>query len=288
MSSFNKIIDHLVNQQAKWAGMKEREIDLGHRRIQFWSNESQKPTLILLHAFAANCTYSWYLQLFQLSKRYNIVMPNLLYFGNSNSDLPEYDVLHQVEMLEDLVNHLELTTYTLMGASYGGVVAYEIAQRNPDQTKGLVLINTPLLKSEDETWSNVFDSIQIESKKDVLVPETYEELFQLYRRSRHRISVIPRIAFKSIFNSLYSTKIEERKMLVERMLETHVKIRENKMEFPIFLLWGEKDVLAPIAIAHQFKQLSNSEVHLIPFKRTGHMPNVERPLRFNRILKKIL
>jgi pimeloyl-ACP methyl ester carboxylesterase len=53
---------------------------------------------------------------------------------------------------------------------------------------------------------------------------------------------------------------------------------------PTLLLWGEKDVRSPLAVARQFQEaIPDAELVVIP--GAGHVSNLERPEEFNRAVR---
>ena len=56
--------------------------------------------------------------------------------------------------------------------------------------------------------------------------------------------------------------------------DAHLDIKQIKQ--PTLLLWGDKDLLVPIDIAHRFhKDLDNSTLTIL--KNVGHVPMEESP-----------
>jgi pimeloyl-ACP methyl ester carboxylesterase len=57
----------------------------------------------------------------------------------------------------------------------------------------------------------------------------------------------------------------------------------HKTECPILLIWGEKDDIIPLKIAHQLKgYFDDCSLFVIP--RTKHLPNLERPKLCNNAI----
>ena len=56
---------------------------------------------------------------------------------------------------------------------------------------------------------------------------------------------------------------------------------------PVLVVWGEKDFLVPVKDAHKFDELI-PDSRLIIYDDTGHVPMIERPALFNRLLEDFL
>jgi 4,5:9,10-diseco-3-hydroxy-5,9,17-trioxoandrosta-1(10),2-diene-4-oate hydrolase len=63
--------------------------------------------------------------------------------------------------------------------------------------------------------------------------------------------------------------------------------RVPEIEAPTLIIWGAQDLIIPVAhaqIAHQM--IRNSRLHI--FDRCGHVPQIEKPEEFNRLVLEFL
>jgi pimeloyl-ACP methyl ester carboxylesterase len=66
-----------------------------------------------------------------------------------------------------------------------------------------------------------------------------------------------------------------------------IRGRLSSIGCPTLIVWGPKDMLVPIKDAHEFdKLIPDSE--LIIYEDTAHVPQLERPERFNADLRRFL
>ncbi|CAJ2646403.1 unnamed protein product [Trifolium pratense] len=56
----------------------------------------------------------------------------------------------------------------------------------------------------------------------------------------------------------------------------------------IHLLWGEKDKIFKLEVAHNIKEKLGNNATIEVIKKAGHLVNMERPFIYNRCLKKFL
>ena len=54
---------------------------------------------------------------------------------------------------------------------------------------------------------------------------------------------------------------------------------------PVLIVWGRNDMLVPVADAEMFEHLIGDNAHSVIFEDTGHLPMLERPSRFNELLR---
>jgi pimeloyl-ACP methyl ester carboxylesterase len=63
--------------------------------------------------------------------------------------------------------------------------------------------------------------------------------------------------------------------------------RLTAIEIPTMIVWGLSDRVIPAAAAASYhRRISHSRLEI--FERTGHVPQLERPLRFNTVLQDFL
>ncbi len=62
-----------------------------------------------------------------------------------------------------------------------------------------------------------------------------------------------------------------------------IRERLDEIEIPTLVVWGYNDRIVPVQAALSYhRRLPNSRLEI--FERTGHLPQLERPARFNRLL----
>ena len=63
--------------------------------------------------------------------------------------------------------------------------------------------------------------------------------------------------------------------------------RVPEIEIPTLIVWGLRDRIVPVEAALGYRRLiSGSRLEI--FERTGHLPQLERPARFNALLDEFL
>ena len=289
MGVFN-LIDKMVDYRFWHYGLSKKIHEIDNLRIEYWSSESDKPALLLIHAFGADCKYSWFRQIRLLSKKYRLIIPNLLYFGASDRNPKSYKMENQVEAISKLLQALKIKEITIGGASYGAVVGCELANSGLFRVTKLFLSNSPLKFSLQSDWGDVIKDFGVDKKSEVLIPTNHKNLHALYALSTTRYSVFPSFVFRAIYKKLYLPYAEERRRLIDHFVEEYDTLAKNEydFDFPILILWGEKDPLNPVRIAHQLQTYFGNNADLILLKKAAHLPNFDRPKDYNRALKKFL
>lgn len=289
MGLFN-LLDNMVDFRFAFYGLTKKIHEMKNSKIEYWSSETDKPPLLLIHAFGADCKYSWFKQIRTLSKKYRLIIPNLLYFGASDRNPKSYKIEDQVEAISKLLQELKIKELSIGGASYGAVVGCELANTGLFRITKLFVSNSPLKFSMQSDWENVIKDFGVNKKSEVLIPTNHKNLHALYSLSTARHSIFPSFVFRSIYRKMYVPYAEERRRLIDNFVDAYDTLAKNEynFDFPILIVWGEKDQLNPVRIAHQLKKYFGNNAELIVLKKAAHMPNFDRPKDYNRALKKFL
>lgn len=145
-----------------------------------------KPAVLLIHGFAGDGVMTWALQVRSLSKRYSVYIPDLLFFGKSYTDKPDRSPKFQAECLVKAMRILGVKTFVPVGFSYGGVVAFKIAELHGDMVKALVVSGSPPVMTDSNVNQFGYSSIS-----EVLLPKTVKGLKFLLSAAMHKRIWLP-------------------------------------------------------------------------------------------------
>jgi pimeloyl-ACP methyl ester carboxylesterase len=281
--------NHSVNFIFKWHGLTLKTLKKDGFIIEYWESNNNKPNLLLLQAFAAESKYSWHKQIGSLAKKHHLIIPNLIYFGGSTMEPKSYAIADQVKAVQLLVDYLKLTSFALSGSSYGGVIAIGLANQNKEKIEKMILTNGPIKYDSEEDINAILVDFGLTEKAQLLVPQNYLQLHKLFGISYHKKPPVPAFFFKGIHRNLYANSDDKRK-LVAKSSEELALLREIEYDFkfPILLIWGEEDRLAPLRIGKALKADFGDKARLVIMPKTAHMPNFEKPRAYNRIMNAFL
>lgn len=104
---------------------------------QTWGEPSAQP-LLMLHGHPGSAAA---MAVFAeaLSERYWCIAPDLRGYGRSRAQQP-FSLLDQVAEVQALVEYLNLSTYSLLGWSLGGILSLELASQAPARCQSLILV----------------------------------------------------------------------------------------------------------------------------------------------------
>ena len=221
-----------------------------------------------------------------LEEHYRVIVPNLLYFGKShpiNGD--HYALENQVDMMLSLLKDLSIGKFTLCGVSYGGVVSAELARRIPDQINKLVLFDTPVKFFNQQHVDEINANYNVSNFIELFVPEHHRGLKKLLSVAYYKPPKIPVFLFKEFYNQIYKPNLAHiKQLLIYSMNNVGLLSEANyKFSFPTLLIWGSDDDIIPVSVAQLLQNhMNDCRLEVIP--KTKHMPNIENPKQFNKLL----
>jgi pimeloyl-ACP methyl ester carboxylesterase len=181
------------------------------------AKEASRPAVVLVHGFAAEgivtwqfqvryCTYvhihlyvGWLgsfvlcrlinacmrTQVGALAKHYDVYVPDLLFFGGSTSPSADRSPGFQAECLATALRKLGVGPCTVVGFSYGGMVAFKMAEAHPDLVRSLV-VSGSVLAMTDSLSEATLEAIGVKSSAELLLPESVKGLKALLSVAAYR------------------------------------------------------------------------------------------------------
>jgi 4,5:9,10-diseco-3-hydroxy-5,9,17-trioxoandrosta-1(10),2-diene-4-oate hydrolase len=67
-----------------------------------------------------------------------------------------------------------------------------------------------------------------------------------------------------------------------------VRDRLEEIGVPTLIVWGRNDRVVPVPAALSYKKRIGDNAELVIFDNCGHVPQIERPVRFNRVVEDLL
>ena len=116
----------------------------------FFKNPKFK-TIVFIHGLGLNQdVWSWQVSLF---KNHNVLIYDLLGHGDSKDPEGEISLSMFSDLLLQIINHIKLEKFILVGFSLGSMISRKFASVYPSMVEALVLLNSPnrlLDKERDE------------------------------------------------------------------------------------------------------------------------------------------
>ena len=281
-----------LDGQFRRIGLSEHIEPIGDARVHYYvGGDEDGPPVLLLHGFGASAIWQWHSQARALAKDHRVIVPNLLWFGQSSSDNRDFRLDHQVMIVEQLLQHLGVDRCDVVGISYGGIVAWALANEFPPLVRRAVIVDSPGTAYTDEDYAALLARFGMtESLGPLLVPSTGDAVQTLMELAYFRPPILARGIREQVVRDLYGDNREEKVQLLETTVGQmdELRARARDMTIPTLLLWGEADPVFPIEIAHRLEERLGDHGRLHVIRNAKHAPNLEHKAEVNRVLRNFL
>ncbi|XP_041009331.1 epoxide hydrolase 3-like [Juglans microcarpa x Juglans regia] len=245
-----------------------------------------KPVVVLIHGFAAEGIVTWQFQVGALTKKYSVYVPDLLFFGGSITDKTDRSPDFQAECLATGLRKLGVERCILVGFSYGGMVAFKMAERHPDLVQAVVASGS-VVAMTDTINETMLKSMGFSSSSELLLPTSVKGMKALLSVAAHKKLWFPDRLHKDFLEVMFNNR-KERGELLEALLICNKDATVPHFPQMIHLLWGEFDRIFDMAIAQSMKEQLGENASFQVIKKAGHLVHLERPCVYNRYLKRFL
>ena len=247
-------------------------------KVQVSEGGSGKINLVYLHGF--NGFEEWPSFLEELEQDFHIYVPS--HPGISNSDgLDKIDDLWDLILFyEELINELNIDNTVLIGHSYGGMVAAELASQIGNRISKMILVDSLGLWLNKKPIPDIF-MLTPSERHEISWHNPYSEIAQFYENS--------------FYNGLNKdeSNLERTKTLMAigkfcwPIPDKGLQKRIHRINAPTLLVWGEHDRIVPPEYGHSFqRQISGSTLAII--EDSGHIPHEESKPLFTETIRKFL
>jgi len=233
----------------------------------------------MLIAGLASDSQSWLPVLAELSAQYTLVLMDNRGVGRSSQDCPI-----SIELMADdcvaLMRHLGLERASLLGHSMGGMVAFEVALRNPALVDRLLLVATTACNSARNNllfadWADRYESVQERAAwfRSVLSWILTEDFFE------NKQVLDGALVYLLAYPWPQSTAAFRRQ--TGAIAGFNAKDRLDLLTPPTCVIAGEQDILLPLYCS---EELANRipGAKLVVIKGAAHSIHSEQPGKFVR------
>ena len=214
----------------------------------------------------------------ELAKSYEVIIPSPPGFGRSTR--PDWvsgpdDIAY---MMLDVVDALGLRDIPVVGFSFGGWIAAEMATKDDGFISKLVLVDAYGIKTGKPTEREIAD-VWLLGAEEVMALKWHDAA-----KGKRDFTSMP----------------EDQLTIVARDRETFarfgwepylhnpkLKHRLHRIKVPTLLIWGENDGIVTPQYGETFRKLiPGARMSVIP--QAGHLPHIEQPQAFLAELRKFL
>jgi pimeloyl-ACP methyl ester carboxylesterase len=246
------------------------------------------PVLVLLHGMAG-CSLTWRHVMPTLARRFTVVAPDLLGHGDSAKPRTEYSLGAHANVVRDLLAALGHSRATLIGQSFGGGVAMQLAYQYPERCERLVLVASGGLGPE---VSPLLRGLAVPGAAHVfplLCSPWHRDFATRVATFVGRLGLRAAPVVEEIWRSYATLASADARQAFFRTLAAVIDVEGQAVSaidrlylashLPTLIVWGTCDRLIPVEhgrAAHA--RIAGSRLAL--FDDVGHFPHCEAPERF--------
>ena len=193
-----------------------------------------------------------------LAAEYRVFIVDLPGVGQSGRLNRHWSFEDYYKSLYGLFRAAGLSRLNLIGHSFGGTIAMELAAKSPELIKNLILVNSLGIRLERPylAWS----------KKTLRnVPQ-------------RRLSQVGEF-FPEFLKNLLMPHFRDLKKLIQIIVATDISESARKIKVPTLLLWGTSDTMLPLDYGYNLKEIITNS-RLIEVEGGSHYWLIQEPQRF--------
>ncbi len=256
--------------------MQEKYATVNGNKIRYLEEGNSDDTIVLLHGLGGMAE-RWIPVIPFLSKKYRIIAPDLIGYGQSDKPQADYTIdLFRKTTLEFL-EILSLQNVLMIGTSLGGETVAECASTQNPRIKKIVLsspagimkksnpvLDAYIMAALHPTSESVKSAYQMMTGKNTEVSEKSVENF-ISNMERHNAKMV---FLSTLLGMKNSPAITEKLHLIK---------------IPVLLIWGNNDSMIPVEYSKDFaSSIPNCE--LVIMDGCGHIPYEEKPSEFSKLV----
>ena len=227
------------------------------------------PPLVYLHPAAG---LVWDSVLERLSKSYTVYAPEHPGTSADHTAINKVDTWTELLLIyEQLLRELKLDRPVLMGQSYGGMMAADLAAHFPDKVGRLILLD-PIGLWRDDAPIPLMKLVA--SLPEQLPPQLFHDVHCEGARSLFTPSSDPEVNIKGGAAFVWALGCTGK--FFWPIADHGLGRRLHRVTAPTLVIWGKQDALVPVIYAEEFgKRVAGAKVALID--NCGHIPQLEQP-----------
>jgi pimeloyl-ACP methyl ester carboxylesterase len=250
-----------------------------------------KLTLLFVHGLSGSWQ-NWLENIPHFSKAHRVIALDLPGFGHSPMPTWRISIESYSRLLHRFCDALGIDNCVLVGNSMGGFISAEAASAQPARFEKLVLVSAAGVSSARLRRQPAETAARMATAAAPL-------LLKLQERGMRR----PRVRWATFRGLFQHPELLRRELLLEQLHNSagrpgllpavqglvgyDILDQLTEVEVPTLIVWGRNDRVVPPQDAVGFgRRLRNSRT--VIFDDTGHLPQLERPIRFNRVLETFL
>jgi pimeloyl-ACP methyl ester carboxylesterase len=273
-----------------------RWIEVADRPVNVVEMGSGTP-IVLVHGHSG-AWQNWLEQIPVLARRFRVIAPDLPGFGRSPLPRDPITISGYGRIIDELLGKLDVSAAAVVGNSMGGFVGAELAICFPERVERLALVSAAgvarryigfPLRAMDRFGEPILtrvgpwlEPVEERARRMAVRPGLRRAGFLLL--SPHPDKLDPRLFYENV---MASGRKPGAPLAAAEIARYDFRDRLSEIACPTLIVWGDKDRIVPPSSADDFARLIPDSRKVV-FEDTGHVPMMERPERFNRLIEDFL
>jgi pimeloyl-ACP methyl ester carboxylesterase len=263
-----------------------RALTVSGRRIHYAEIGYGDPPILLVHGLGGRWQ-NWLENIPRLAREHRVVAVDLPGFGHSQLPVAEISIAGYATALERVIDLLELESPLVAGNSLGGLVAAELALRHPARVGSLAFVSAACLTASELqpriaqlallAGGRIAGTLLRGPGATIKRPRARHMLFAGVLRHPTLI------ATDTLFELAGGSRPPGTVPALAALSAHDISGELEAIAKPVLVLHGRNDMLIPFADGERIARAIPG-ARIVAFEDTGHMPMVERPVRFNEAL----
>ena len=234
--------------------------------------------LVLVHGYLGGQNM-WKFQE-ELKHDYELIMPSLAGYGESSHLIAPSSIRENAEQVFELLNHLNIDTFYLLGHSMGGMIVQEMAALRPSRVEKLICFGTGSIG----VLPNRFETIE-ESRhkiKTIGIKETRENIAKTWF-----VDYLKGEGYQLCLEEGAKATTQAALASLDAWDSWDGRGQLSEISSPTLILWSNKDRSYDLNQQNILNQgIKNSRLEII--KDCAHNSHMEKPILVNNAIKQFL
>lgn len=257
-----------------------RSIVVGRLRVTFRA-AGEGPAIVLLHGFLCDSRV-WRTQLAGLAEGFRVVAWDSPGAGGSDDPPAGFTIADWAQVLGKFLDRIGIGDASVVGLSWGGLLAQELYRLRADLVRRLVLADTYA------GWRGSFDRTVAAQRlarcerESVLPPDRFVPLWVPHEFFTSEASTELVSEMRDVVSAFHPHGF---RLMARSLAESDTDDLLPQIRVPTLLLWGAGDLRSPIPVAQRFVDaIPEARLEVIP--KAGHVSNMEQPEVFNEHVRR--
>lgn len=268
-----------------------RTVELPTGPVQVVDTGGDGPPLMFIHGLAG-LWQNWLLNIPAFMASHRVIAPDLPGFGGSPMPAGEITISGYAQTVDAVCRALGVDAAVVVGNSMGGFIGAELAIAFPTHATKLVLVSAAGLSIEYVQREPLLALARGWAAATARAGARSETVIRRARLRRAALQSVLRYPEKLSFPLTWELVQGAGKPgflpAMEALTKYSFRDRLLQIEVPTLIVWGRNDMLVPVEDAEEFERLIGANARKQIFDDTGHVPMIERPSRFNALLREFI